>query len=50
MLWIAVLFLVFLGIDIWNRPKTKHKTRSTVFIVIESILATYFIATWLGRF
>ncbi len=47
MLWLSILFLVFLGIDIWNRPKTKHRTRNAWFIVFESLLAVSFILGWL---
>jgi len=47
MLWLSIMFFGFLCLDIWNRPKTKHRTRNAWFIVFESLLTVSCFILWL---
>lgn len=47
MLWAGILFLVFLVFDILYHPKTKHKTRSTICMIAEGMVAIGFILAWI---
>ncbi len=47
MIWISLGFLGLLAFDIWGFRKTKHKTRSKIFMAIEGLAAVGFFLQWL---
>lgn len=47
MLWVGLAFLVLLVIDIWHRPRTKHKTRSLICMIVEGAVAIGCFAQWI---
>lgn len=49
MLWIGLVCLILLGLDIWNRRRTKYKTRNTIFLIAEGAGVIGCILWWLAR-